>query len=153
MLLGRSSPTQAPHPNGGGVGASLRFEDLYRRLRLLASLKNRASMLHLLYALADFEGNHHKEGARVVARVPHALFSEPVGGLPGVDRAKAQPERVGITGSTSGRREPGDSEQVPARRQNRASGMSEIMEKSLLRGILYAFQVGRRRKSLRACLF
>lgn len=152
------SASQVPSAGGNGVETALRFEDLQRRLRLLGSIKNRASVLHLLHALAD-SGEAGRQGdllgVRGLAQRPPRVFSEPVAGLSGIDRVgKTQPaERIPLGRAGEGSTARGVGEQVGAlglqgaesvrRRGGKMRGMSEVTERTLLRGILYAFQVYR----------
>lgn len=140
---------QTPSSDGNGVDAALRFDDLHRRLRLLGSVKNRAPMLHLLHALAD-TGTAERRLSTGMAQMPPRVFSEPSAGLAGIDRfgqrREAPPAPVGGAhgrGEQNGVLLQERGGQAVARRAGRstAHGANEVTERTLLRGILYAFQV------------
>lgn len=150
--------------------AALRFDDLHRRLKLLAGIKNRAPMLHLLYALSDTGAAAgaaaHRHGATTgIVQMPPRVFTEPSAGLSGIGHVGAVGQ--GLTGASSapagaaeigggvsnghaleGReRLHGEATGVRNDRQ-RAGGtramarrITEVTERALLKGILYAFQV------------
>lgn len=148
-----SLPAQTPSSRGNGVDSALRFDDLHRRLRLLGCVKNRAPMLHLLQVLAG-TGTADKQRGPCMGQMPPRVFSEPLAGLSGIDRV-GQAHAVGavsaghssIGGLSNGRA--GEEERytgaVTRREQGqsvrRARGWTEVTERTLLRGILYAFQV------------
>lgn len=149
----RSLVAQTPTSRGNGVDSALRFDDLHRRLRLLGCIKNRAPMLHLLQALAG-AGTADKQRGSGMARMPPRVFSEPLAGLSGIDRV-GQARAVGAVsagrpsggGMSNGR---AAEEELYAgamtRREEgqfvrRPRGGTEVTERTLLRGILYAFQV------------
>lgn len=144
--------SQTPSSSGNVADAALRFEDIHRRIRLLGCIKNRASVLHLLHALAG-TGTAEKQQGMGAAQMPSRVFAEPLAGLSGIDRvghAQTAPAvSAGATygyGQANGRvREEGGYEAVGVRRRmRRVRSMNEVTERTLLRGILYAFQVNRR---------
>lgn len=141
-----SSLIQTPSSSGNGVEAALRFDDLHRRLRLLGCVKNRASMLHLLHALSD-TGTAARRHGTGVAKMPPRIFSEPSGGLSGVDHVGPIENSPAIVDGASSHghdlnRHTDRTKHVPRRAERyRARGTTEVTERSLLRGILYAFQV------------
>lgn len=153
--------------------AALRFEDLHRRLKLLAGLKNRAPMLHLLHALSDTgtaaaaaAANHHGAAPPAISQMPPRVFSEPAAGLSGIGHVIGQGLPAAATASVGGGgyhgggvsngREPvgegrrhaeamgvraGRHRSVVSRAMPRRT--TEVTERTLLKGILYAFQVRR----------
>lgn len=165
--------------------AALRFDDLHRRLKLLAGLRNRAPMLHLLHALSDTgaaaaaAAGRRSGGAAgmLMPQMPPRVFSEPSAGLSGigrVGRASAEAGGYGGRGEAPNGRAPGAAEPEPGNREplsSRANGQgpvggggtvrrarvatTEVTERTLLKGILYAFQVGNGRMpwelACRAC--
>lgn len=136
---------QAPTVTGSGIDTTLRFEDLHRRLGLLGCVKNRAAMLHVLHLLANYNGRPG-QGARGRTGTPPGLFSEPAGALSGIDMV-VQPRSQALRHANGSRREQKEeaseavSQPKPGRGVGQARGMSEVMERTILRGILYAFQV------------
>lgn len=144
---------QTPSSRGSGVESALRFDDLHRRLRLLGYVKNRAPMLHLLQVLAG-TGTSDKRHMPGIAQMPPRVFSEPSSGLSGIDRVGqshdvgAMPAgRPSASGVSNGRE--GEDERYAGAITRRAEGQSvrrprrgtEVTDRALLRGILYAFQV------------
>lgn len=153
--------------------AALRFDDLHRRLQLLAGLKNRAPILHLLHALSDTgtaaAAARRNAGAAGIAPLPPRAFSEPSAGLSGIEHvgrqrlAAAPAAPAGVAGAGYGRgvsnglaiggegeqrRHLGATENERAdrhrpREYSRAvtRRTTEVAERTLLKGILYAFQV------------
>lgn len=144
-------PLQAPTGEDGGVTKSLRFKDLHQKLRLLDCVKNRASMLHLLHALAD-SGTDKKRpgvvpGRGGLAMIPPRIFAEPKAGLSGIHQVgraqSALPPPYAETDENDSWEANGGGDRmgVSRRRRGRVRGMTEVTERALLRGILYAFQV------------
>ncbi|CAM9847403.1 unnamed protein product, partial [Ectocarpus sp. 13 AM-2016] len=166
----RTRLVKTPSSSGSGVEAALRFDDLHRRLKLLAGLKNRAPMLHLLHALSDTgtaaaaaAANNHGAAPPTIPQMPPRVFSEPASGLSGIGHVVGQGLRAAAAavggwsgyhgGGVSNGREPvGD-----GRRHAEATGVragrrrsvesramprrtTEVTERTLLKGILYAFQ-------------
>lgn len=153
--------------------AALRFDDLHRRLKLLAGLKNRAPILHLLHALSDTgtaaAAARRHAGAAGIPQIPPRVFSEPSAGLTGIEHVGGQALGAAPTASAAaghGRAAPngralggGDrlegrhGEAVVGERVGRhrpegngraiARRTTEVTERTLLKGILYAFQVRR----------
>lgn len=147
------SSKQTPSSRGSGVESALRFDDLHRRLRLLGYVKSRAPMLHLLQVLAG-TGTSDKRHVPGIAPLPPRIFSEPSSGLSGIDRV-GQYHAVGavpagrstVSGVSNGRE--GEEERYAGAMTRRGGGQSvrrprggaEVTERTLIRGILYAFQV------------
>ncbi|CAN0413486.1 unnamed protein product, partial [Ectocarpus sp. 12 AP-2014] len=166
----RTKLVKTPSSSGCGVEAALRFDDLHRRLKLLAGLKNRTPMLHLLHALSDTgtaaaaaAANNHGAAPPTIPQMPPRVFSEPAAGLSGIGHVVGQGLRAAAAavgggngyhgGGVSNVREPvGD-----GRRHAEATGVragrhrsvvsramprrtTEVTERTLLKGILYAFQ-------------
>lgn len=84
------------------------------------------------------------------AHMPSRVFTEPLAGLSGIDRVgHAQTAPAASAGTAysyrqaneRGREEGGDMAVDARQRMRRVRGMSEVTERTLLRGILYAFQV------------
>lgn len=148
---------------------ALRFDDLHRRLKLLAGLKNRASMLHLLHALSGTglvtTAAHRHGDATGIAHMPPRVFTEPSAGLSGIGHlgtvgqgsvggTTAPAGAAGYDGEVSngqalggGERLHGESMGVqdgrhrPGSTRPMARRTTEVTERTLLKGILYAFQV------------
>lgn len=172
---------QNPSSSGSGVEAALRFEDLHRRLKLLAGLNNRAPILHLLHALSDTGtaaaavARRHAGAAGILPQVPPRVFSEPSAGLSGIEHVGRQEAGLGAApaapagatgygrgvsngralGGEGGERRHGEASEGERvdRHRPRSSGRAvargvrattEVTERTLLKGILYAFQVQRR---------
>lgn len=132
-----------------GVETALRFDELHHRLRLLDCVKNRGLMLHLLHALADTGTAGRRQGTGM-AQAPLRVFSEPSAGLSGIDRvaqSRAAPTvpvggTYGGEDANGGAREEQRIEAMARRRgRYRARETTDVTERTLLRGILYAFQV------------
>ena len=149
---------------------ALRFEDLHRRLKLLDGLNNRAPILHLLHALSDTgtpeAAARRHAGAAGIPQLPPRVFSEPAAGLSGIERVGGQAglgsapaasagaaryAREVSNGGTHGGEEGRYNEAVMGERADRerhngraiARRTTEVTERTLLKGILYAFQVQR----------
>ncbi|CAM9311005.1 unnamed protein product [Laminaria digitata] len=148
----RTRLVKTPSSRGNGVDSALRFDDLHRRLRLLGCVKNRAPMFHLLQALAG-SGTADKQRGPAMAQMPPRVFSEPMAGLSGIDRV-GQAHAVGAVatgrsslGGVSNGRSAEEERYAGAMTRRgegqsvrRARGGTEVTERALLRGILYAFQ-------------
>ncbi|CAM9606481.1 unnamed protein product [Scytosiphon promiscuus] len=167
----RTKLAKNPSSSGSGVEAALRFDDLHRRLKLLAGLKNRAPMLHLLHALSDTGAAAAAGGARrsggtagmmMMPQMPSRAFSEPAAGLSGMSHVGRAPAEAtgyrGGQGTANGRAPQGEGmgggrgEEVGGLEDKhrplggRATALrarvttTEVAERTLLKGILYAFQ-------------
>lgn len=99
---------------------------LTQRLDQLRAQKNSGPMIQLLYTLMRIEDPERRRGRGTTPQV----FSEPAGGLSGIDRVM-NPLAA-----------PGESkEMVASGGPARASSVNDVTQRALLRGILYAFQV------------
>lgn len=110
-------------------------------------------MFHLLQALAG-SGTADKQRGPAMAQMPPRVFSEPMAGLSGIDRV-GQAHAVGAVaagrsslGGVSNGRSAEEERYAGAMTRRgegqsvrRARGGTEVTERALLRGILYAFQV------------
>lgn len=149
--------------------AALRFDDLHRRLKLLDGLKNRAPILHLLHALSDTgtpeAAARRHAGAAGIPQLPPRMFSEPAAGLSGVEHVAGQGLGAATAGygrglsngralAEEGRH--GDGMEIAGERADRhrpgrdigratavALRTAEVTERTVLKAILYAFQVRR----------
>eukprot|EP00903_Cladosiphon_okamuranus_P012519 g11722.t2 len=162
----RTRLVKTPSSSGSGVEAALRFDDLHRRLKLLDALKNRAPILHLLHSLSDTgtpeAAARRHAGAAGIPQLPPRMFSEPAAGLSGIEHVAGQGlgAPAGAAGYgrglSNGRALAGEEgrhgEGMRMRMGivgGRADGhrpweglgrTAEVTERTLLKGILYAFQ-------------
>lgn len=106
-------------------------------------------MLHLLYKLADSDVDEQRRGVgrgRGVLTIPPRVFTEPAAGLSGIDRVGREKQsalRAPVARAEEGSDANGGARSVgmERHRRGRVRGLSEVTERALLRGILYAFQV------------